>query len=43
MSKDVYTVLTHTGMEISLCYAIQLITATSLNYREAKGHGGSDR
>lgn len=43
MREDEYIVLTHTGKETSLCYAIQLITVAKLVYGEMKGHSGSDR
>lgn len=37
MSEDAYTVLTRIGLETSLRYAIQLITAASLVCRKRKG------
>lgn len=36
MSEDAYTVLTRIGLETSLRYAIQLITAASLVCRKRK-------
>lgn len=40
MSEDAYTVLTRIGLETSLRYAIQLITAASLVCRKRKVSGG---
>ena len=39
MSEDAYTVLTRIGLETSLRYAIQLITAASLVCRKRKVSG----
>ena len=36
MSDDALSILTHIGMETSLRYAIQLITAASLTCRKRK-------
>lgn len=36
-SEDIYMVMTHIGLEISLHSAIQLITATRLVCRKCKG------
>ncbi|KAF3814826.1 hypothetical protein GH733_017102 [Mirounga leonina] len=41
MSEDAYTVLTRIGLETSLRYAIQLITAASLVCRKRKVSPGS--